>query len=76
MISETAGIIRGRAAQIINNTNFGEINNLLSQGHDMDYIARHYHFTKPGELVICPLSFDLRSPTSDLRHLSFAPLLS
>ncbi|MEA3414898.1 MAG: hypothetical protein U9R02_01890 [Thermodesulfobacteriota bacterium] len=34
---------QGRVAQIINNTNFGEINNLLSQGHDMEYIARHYN---------------------------------
>jgi hypothetical protein len=33
---------RGRVTQIINNTNFGEINNLLSQGRDMDYIAKHY----------------------------------
>ncbi len=31
---------QGRVAQIINNTNFGEINNLLTQGRDMDYIAR------------------------------------
>ena len=30
MISETAGITRGRIAQIVNNTNFGKINNLLS----------------------------------------------
>jgi len=29
--------------QIVNKANFGEINNLLSQGRDMDYIARHYH---------------------------------
>ena len=36
-------ISQGRVAQIINNTNFGEINNLLTQGRDMDYIARHYH---------------------------------
>ena len=32
-----------RISQITNNTNFSEIGNLLSQGHDMDYIARHYH---------------------------------
>ncbi len=37
------GIGQGRVAQIINNTNFGEINNLLTQDRDMDYIARHYH---------------------------------
>ena len=41
-ISGTTGITRGRVAQIVNNTNFSEINTLLSQGHDMDYIARHY----------------------------------
>jgi hypothetical protein len=29
--------------QIINNANFSEINNLVSQGRDIDYIARHYH---------------------------------
>ena len=34
---------RGRVTQIVNNANFGEINNLLSQGRDMEYIARHYH---------------------------------
>ena len=42
-IAEIAGMTQGRVAQIINNTNFGEINNLLSQGRDMDYIAGHYH---------------------------------
>ena len=41
-IAETTGVTRGRVAQIVNNTNFGEINTLLSQGHDMDYIASHY----------------------------------
>ena len=42
-IAETTGITRGRIAQIVNsnNTNFGEINTLLSQGRDMEYIARH-----------------------------------
>ena len=34
---------RKRASEIIGNTNFSEIDTLLSQGHDMDYIARHYH---------------------------------
>ena len=41
-IAETIGVTRGRIAQIVNNTNFSEINTLLSQGRDMDYIARHY----------------------------------
>jgi len=38
---------RGRVTQIVNNANFGKINNLLSQGHDMDYIARHYNMDLP-----------------------------
>ncbi len=42
-IAEIAGVSQGRVAQIINNTNFGGINNLLSQGRDMDYIASHYN---------------------------------
>jgi len=36
-------VSQGRVAQIINNANFDEINNLFCQGRDMDYIARHYH---------------------------------
>jgi len=34
---------RKRASEIIGNTNFGNIDNLLSQGRDVEYIARHYH---------------------------------
>jgi len=34
---------RDRVSEIIGNTKFGEIDNLLSQGREMDYIARHYH---------------------------------
>ncbi len=34
---------RNRVSEIVGNTNFGEIDTLLSQGRDMDYIARHYH---------------------------------
>ena len=45
-IAQTIGTSQGRVAQIINNANFGEINNLLSQGRDMDYIAGHYHMDK------------------------------
>ena len=42
-ISGVTGLTQGRITQIINNANFCEINNLLSQGRDMEYIARHYH---------------------------------
>ena len=37
------GISQVRVTQITNNTNFGKISNLLTQGRDLDYIARHYH---------------------------------
>jgi len=42
-VGEVVGMSRGRITQIVSNANFGEINNLLSQGHDMDYIARRYN---------------------------------
>lgn len=31
------------SSQITNNTSFGNIGNLLSQGRFMEYIAAHYH---------------------------------
>ena len=56
-IAETTRVTRGRVVRIVNNTNFGEINTLLSQGRDMDYIARHYHMdlvvTRPPRLRRC-----------------------
>ena len=42
-IAEVVGLSRNRASKIVGNANFGEIDTLLSQGHDMDYIATHYH---------------------------------
>ncbi len=36
-----------RVSEIIGNARFGEIDNLLSQGRNMDYIARHYHIDLP-----------------------------
>ena len=42
-ISETVGLSQNRVSEIIGNTNFGNIDTFLSQGHDMEYIARHYH---------------------------------
>jgi len=49
-IAQVVGTTQARVAQIINNANFGEIYNLLSQGRDMDYIAEHYHL----DLASCP----------------------
>jgi len=36
------GLSQNRVSEIIGNANFGNIDTLLSQGHDMEYIARHY----------------------------------
>ncbi len=41
-IAEVVWLIRNRVLEIVNNTNFGEINTLLYRGRDMDYIAKHY----------------------------------
>jgi len=41
------GISRNRASEIVGNTNFGNIDNLFSQGRDMEYIARHYNMDLP-----------------------------
>jgi transcriptional regulator with XRE-family HTH domain len=46
-ISETVGLSQNRVSEIIGNANFGNIDTLLSQGHDMDYIARHYNMDLP-----------------------------
>ncbi|MBW2663745.1 MAG: hypothetical protein JRD93_17650 [Deltaproteobacteria bacterium] len=46
-ISETVGLSQNRVSEIIGNTNFGNIDNLLSQGHDIEYIARHYNMDIP-----------------------------
>ena len=37
-LAQRLGVTRAKVAQIVNNTNFGEINTLLSQGRDLDYI--------------------------------------
>ena len=41
-IAEVVKLSQNRICEIIGNTNFGEIDNLLSQGRDMSYIAAHY----------------------------------
>jgi len=42
-IAEMVGMNRTRASEIVGNANFGKIDTLLSEGHDMEYIASHYH---------------------------------
>jgi predicted transcriptional regulator len=46
-ISEKVELSQNRISEIIGNTNICNIDNLLSQGHDMEYIARHYHMDLP-----------------------------
>jgi hypothetical protein len=46
-IAEVVGLSRNRALEIVGNTNFSEIDTLLSQCHDMDYVARHYYMDLP-----------------------------
>ena len=41
-ISGKVGINQQRISQITNNANFGNIGNLLSRGHTMEYIAAHF----------------------------------
>ena len=50
-IAEVWGLSGNRVSEIIGNTNFGNIDTLLSQGHDMDYIARHCHMDKDWNLL-------------------------
>jgi len=49
-IVEVLGISQGRVAQIINNANFCEINNLLTQGRDMECIQTNPHIFLENEL--------------------------
>ncbi len=62
-ISETVGIKQQGISQVTNNANFGNIGNLLSQGRDMEYIARHYNMdlalARPPRLRQCRWRADL-----------------
>jgi hypothetical protein len=42
-IAEVVGLSRNSVSEIVGNTNFGNIDTLLSKAHDKEYIARHYH---------------------------------
>ena len=46
-ISDKVGLSQNRVSEIIGNTNIGNIDTLLSQGHDMEYIARHFQMDLP-----------------------------
>ncbi len=41
-ISDVMGVRQNRISEIIGNTIFGNFDNLIAQGHDMEYIARHF----------------------------------
>jgi len=42
-IAHVVGMSQNRISEIIGNANFSEIDNLLAQGRDMNYIADHYN---------------------------------
>jgi hypothetical protein len=46
-ISETIGLRRNRISENVGNTNFGNIDNLLSLSRSMEYIARYYNVDLP-----------------------------
>jgi hypothetical protein len=46
-ISDKVGLSRNRVCEIVGNTNIGNIDILLAQGHDMEYIARHFQMDLP-----------------------------
>jgi len=46
-ISDKVGLSQNRVSEIIGNANIGNIDILLSQGHDMEYIARHFQMDLP-----------------------------
>jgi len=46
-ISDKVGLSQNRVSEIIGNANIGNIDNLLAQGHDMEYIARHFQMDLP-----------------------------
>ena len=41
MIAKVVGLDRSVISRNVQNTKISDMHNLLSQGHDMDYIARH-----------------------------------
>ena len=46
-ISDKVGLSRNRVSEIVGNANIGNIDTLLSKGHDMEYIARHFQMDLP-----------------------------
>ena len=56
-IAQVVGLSRNRVSEIVGNTNFGEIDTLLCQGRDMDYIARHYHMDLALAHLPCRITF-------------------
>ena len=43
MLSLARPLLPNRISEIVGNTIFSNFDTLLSQGQDMDYIARHYN---------------------------------
>ena len=47
MIAKEVGLDRSIISRIVQNTKISDLHNLLSQGRDMEYIARHYNMDLP-----------------------------
>ncbi len=43
LIAKVVGLSRTRITEIVGNIKFDKIDNLLSEGRNMDYISKHYH---------------------------------
>ncbi len=61
---------QNRVSEIIGNTNFGNIDNLLSQGHDMEYIARHYNMDLA---LVWALRLEGKTDQEKLKEPAFCP---
>ena len=56
-IAKVVGLDRSAVSRIVQNTKISEMHNLLCQGRDMDYIARHYHMDRPLAHLPCRITF-------------------
>ncbi|MCA1795632.1 MAG: hypothetical protein ABR534_15060 [Desulfotignum sp.] len=62
-MADKVGLSQNRVSEIIGITNIGNIDTLLSRGHDMEYIARHFQMD-------LPLAHKNTKPTTTLAFLN------
>jgi len=63
-ISETIGLSQNRVSEIIGNTNFGNIDNLVA--HTL------FYFTKPGDLILDPWATPRTYTKKDIKEVILA----